>query len=53
MLEMLESSYMAPLIRCDSPVMPRMRYAHWLVPLMRYVYHGMQRIRFGGAEESM
>ena len=50
---MLESSYVAPLIRCESPVMPLMRFAHWVVPLIRCVYRGMQRIRFGGAEESM
>jgi hypothetical protein len=53
MPEMLESSYMAPLIRCEIPVMPLMRCAQWLVQLMRCVYRGMQKIRFGGAEESM
>ena len=33
--------------------MPLMRCAHWVVPLMRCVYPGMQRIRFRGAEGSM
>ena len=42
-----------PLIRCRSLVMPLMRCAHWVVLLMRCINRKMQRIRFGGAEESM